>query len=393
MEVYVLDALLRRVTVVDKFESLIWTERFQAYGDFELVLFSTKETRSQFTAGVKLAINNSWRVMTVETIENKIDSDGKTTLIVKGRSLEAWLEDRVAMRAHVALVDEPKWVFPPMTPAAVANAMFKHICIDGQLDLWDKLPFYTPGNIFPPDTINAASTPIEHEQEPATLYKALVDLCTLYDLGFRIVREHDTSKLYFNVYSGNDRTTKQKVLQPVVFSPDLDNLQNTTELTSIETSKNVAYVVSPAGFKVVYPEGVDPQVEGFERRVLMVNASDVTDAEYPLPEEVDAALVKAGLAELNKHRSFKAFDGELDQFKGYKYGTHYQLGDMVEMRNTDGAANHMRVTEQIFVSDAEGERAYPTLAINLFIYPGSWISMASQMWVDMDIDEYWATMP
>jgi hypothetical protein len=48
MEVFILDSLLRRSQVVDKFESLIWTERFSEIGDFELDLKSTLEARGQF---------------------------------------------------------------------------------------------------------------------------------------------------------------------------------------------------------------------------------------------------------------------------------------------------------------------------------------------------------
>ena len=55
------------------------------------------------------------------------------------------------------------------------------------------------------------------------------------------------------------------------------------------------------------------------------------------------------------------------------------------MRNSDGITNQMRVTEQIFVSDIQGERAYPTLAIDRFITPGSWFAWDyNQTWVNAD---------
>ena len=74
----------------------------------------------------------------------------------------------------------------------------------------------------------------------------------------------------------------------------------------------------------------------------------------------------------------------------------YYLGDLVEMRNVDGIANQMRVTEQIFVSDKEGERIYPTLAINQFVSTGSWLSFApGRSWIDYDDDTttVWAILP
>jgi hypothetical protein len=56
----------------------------------------------------------------------------------------------------------------------------------------------------------------------------------------------------------------------------------------------------------------------------------------------------------------------------------------------------MRVTEQIFVHDKEGERAYPTLTLNQFINTGSWLSWeTSKKWIDYDADfaTVWASLP
>jgi hypothetical protein len=55
MEVYTLDSLLRRTTVVDVYQSLIWTERWIESGDFQLDIVSTPATRRLFAAGTKLA--------------------------------------------------------------------------------------------------------------------------------------------------------------------------------------------------------------------------------------------------------------------------------------------------------------------------------------------------
>jgi hypothetical protein len=174
-----------------------------------------------------------------------------------------------------------------------------------------------------------------------------------------------------------------------VFAPDLDNLQNTTELTTISGSKNVAYVFNAQGFEEVYAVGTDPEVAGFERRVLLVSADDIEGT--PTAEEISTYLIQKGKDELSKARSFSAFDGEISQDSNYTYGIDYELGDIVELRNVDGATNKMRVIEQIFVSDAEGERSYPTLAINLFITPGSWLAWDyNQVWEEVDPDLDWA---
>lgn len=390
MELYTLDPLLRRQDVIDRFESLIWAERFNAFGDFQLEIQSTPLTRRLLRADTLLAMNESYRVMRVESIEDSVDSDGRRMLSVKGRSMEALLFDRVAKESTSDLTTSPKWIITD-DPVAVAEKIFHDICVTGILNAGDVIPFIVEGSIMPVDTIAEPIDPITVELEPTTVYDAIEDICSVWNLGFRMLRNFDASQIYFDVYTGSDRTTSQTTLPPVIFTPELDNLQNTKSLTSIDKAKNVAYVYSPAGFQMVYALGVDPTVDGFERRVLPVNASDIT-SDNP---DVTGALIQRGNAELAKARTYQAFDGEISQHSQYKYGVHYNLGDVVEVRNTDGATNNMRVTEQIFVSDQEGERSYPTLTINVFINTGSWLSwMNNKVWLDLDADSTtWSEQP
>jgi hypothetical protein len=392
MEVYILDSLLRRVKVVDKFKSMLWTERFKGVGDFTLDCSSTQANRGLFKAGTNLAQNSSYRVMQVETVEDKVSADGEKLLQVTGRSLEKILDDRVARPNTNNTTTTPNWVFTGMTAKAIATQMFHDICVTGVVNTADIIEFIHEGTLFPADTIAAPTDSINWSVEPKSLLQALQDICDLYDMGYRLIRNFDTSQLWFDIYMGSDRTTGQTTLPAVIFSPDLDNLQNTTELTTIALEKNVALVISPVGTQLVYPDGVDPaSATGLNRRLLLVNATDLTNSGT---FAADAAA--RGKEELSKNRAVSAFDGEIDQRSRYKYGTHYNLGDLVEIRNQDGATNKMQVIEQIFVDDEQGERSYPTLQLNQFITAGSWASWDfNKHWVDYDLDttSVWSNQP
>lgn len=393
MEVYPLDPLLRRTEVIDDFESLIWTERFSKWGDFQLQTRPTAAARTLLAEGTKLASNRSLRVMVVETLTDAVTDSGKKVLTAKGRSIEKTMFDRSAVQKTAP----PPWILTGL-PAAVARQIFHDTCvvdmINGQPNT-DKIPFIHDDNlILPASTISEPIDPIRIELAPKDVYTAISDICEAWGLGFRILRNFDLSQLYFDIYAGSNRTTRQTDLNPVIFAPELDNLQNTSELRTIEDYKNVAYVYAQNGFLEVIASGVDPDVEGFERRVLTVDAtSEIT---LPSGPDLEAAMLQKGKEELSQHRSFQAFDGEIRQDSQYVYERDYYLGDVVEQRNTDGVANDMRVTEQIFVHDKEGERAYPTLTLNQFISTGSWLSWeTSKKWIDYDadFDTVWATLP
>lgn len=388
MEVYTLDSLLRRREVFDDFESLIWTERYLPWGDFELKMRPTPTARNLLKEGTLLATNKSLYIGEIENITDEVNENGVKVLTFKGRTIEKILEDRTAADSLGATAN---WEIAGL-PADVARYIFHEICVAGRLSEFDVIPFINEGPIVPESTIPEPIDPIIWSQPPQSAYKAIAELCAAWNLGFRILRNFDTSELYFDVYSGTDRTTRQTLMRPVIFSPELDNLQNTSELRTNEDAKNVANVFTPAGFLEVFALSVDPEIEGFERRVLTVVADDIA-ADNP---DWEAAALQRGKEELSKHRAFQAFDGEISQSSQYVYGRDYYLGDIVEQRNSTGVSNDMRVTEQIFVHDKEGERSYPTLTLNEFVNTGSWLSWeTSKKWIDYDddFDTVWASLP
>lgn len=385
MEVYILDDFLRRTAVVDLYESLIWTDRYADKGDFELVVPSLSQHRRLLVPGKQLALTDSDRVMTIETSDIKTDSEGRTLLTATGVSLEQMLEDRIATDGVSWMTESGKWVVPG-TPGNVCREIFKLICIDGALNIGDIIPFIQQGAYYPAGSIPETAQEFAFEIPIGTLYKAVQDICKMYDLGFRLVRAGDTSKLHFEIYTGDDRTTQQSVRTPVIFSPDLDNLQNVSEMMSIAGTKNMAYVFSKTSSLIVYGNDAGPDTAGFDRRVLHVDASDIDETD---PAILDALMYQKGAEALAAHRPLTAFDGEINQYSKYKYMRDYRLGDLVEMRNSDGATNHMRVTEQIFVSDAQGDRSYPTLTFNRLITPGSWDSWGNETWDGGDPDDVW----
>jgi hypothetical protein len=364
---------------------LIWTERWQQYGDFQLDIWSTYDTRSLLKPDTWLAMNRSNYVMRVDSVEDDLNDDGSRNLIVKGHSIEAIFDDRVSPRLS--------WT---AAPGGIARNMFHEACVVGVWDPGDAIPNIVEGTFMPASTILEAADPITIDYTgaapPPDLFDGMVtNVCAKYDLGFRILRDDSTGLLYFDIYAGSDRTTGQTTLAPVVFAPQLDNLQNTKELTDISKAKNVAYVIGPSGSgtTVVYADGVDPTISSFERRVMTVDASNMTSP-------TTAQLQQAGYEALAGARTNFLFDGEISQYSQYKYGSEYNLGDLVEQQNVDGVATDMRVTEQIFVQDDQGERSYPTLVSYIVINTGSWLSWNNnKAWFDLDTDttDVWSNQP
>jgi hypothetical protein len=402
MEVYILDSLYRRTEVVDKFESLIWTERWDDIGDFELHIPSSSSAKALFQPDVNLATNDSVRVMTVETVEDALDDEGRKMFKVKGRSIEKITEDRLLVDTYAGFSLLPYFTVNNEFPAMAMRRMFDAIFTVGTIHPNDVLPMYvTNETLFPQDNIAEPNTSVYQTIDADSLYAALRSYSQIYDLGWRLYRNYDNQQLFFNVYPGSNRTVRQAALPAVVFSPEMENLHNTTEFATTEKSKNVAYVFAdvrnspdPAddGFRFlnVYAPGTDASVSGADRRTTLVKAGSLDAA---VIGNVTDEMNRAGLDALAKARAFRAFDGEVVQYTGYKYGSDYYLGDLVTMQNADGYMNDMRVTEQILVSDVNGDRSYPTLSLRQFYTPGTWQNAGYRSWADAETTEYWNTAP
>lgn len=371
MEVYILNDSFQRDTVVDRFESCIWTERYSAFGDFQLVMHSTIQSRSLLQKGLRLAMNKSRRVMQIENVEDKDDSEGRSLLTVSGRSLESIMTKRSTRSATIlsggAITESWESVG---TPGAIARNLFDRFFRTNPDIVADRIPFIQSPTttLYPADTILEPTDSITAVIQNSQVYDRIKEICDAYGLGFRLYRGPDNLKLYFNVYAGSDRTSTQVTLPAVIFSPDLENLSNTSEFSSIEEEMNIAYVYGKDKTVVVYGAGVDPSISGFDRKVLTVQATDIVGT----TSTAIAALEQKGREELSKYKPLQALDGELPQTSRYVYDVDYSLGDLIELRNDEGSTQRMRVTEQIFVDDAQGERSYPTLAADVFITAGSW---------------------
>jgi hypothetical protein len=387
-EWYTLDSNMARAQVIEKFESFIWTERYSEYGDFQIVTKSTVASRTILQPGVMIAMKGSYYTMIIDTVVDKTDQNGVRNLTVTGKSFEWLLNDRVAMNLIADTTTNPAWVLTD-TPGNIIQTMFTDICVNGLLSAEDVIPQYVAGTLLPDGNIPAETETITVSATPNTLYTTIKTIADTYFLGFRMPRNGDTGHVYFEVYTGSDRTSDQLTLPPVIFDPGMDNLVQPSLLSSTAAIKTVAYVYAANGSAMVYAVGADATATGTGRRVLLVSSNNNSAA----GPDLDAALQNEGLAALANQRLVYTFDGQLPQSVPYVYGVDYFLGDLVEERNGTGYGNQLLVTEQIFSSDNTGEKSYPTLTIKQLITPGTWSAEpATEHWADEDPSVIWATL-
>jgi len=410
MEIFILDALLRPIDVVDEYVSFIWTERYADKGDFELVTISTPANLRRFVTDTMISIPDSKRIMRVNSIEEKDDEDNGVTLTVKGFDLSFMLQQRVIATKDLEGMLLATTYFSDSSPMDLMDHLVWLICVPTsgfQISPGDTIPFLndfvlTPGSLYPVSNIpNPTPGGFQWQQKIASLYSAIADLCKAYDLGFRLYKDPNSSKLYFEGYNGINRTSEQTDFPPVIFSSDMNNLQSTTEYRDNIAHYNVVVAVYeyPNPVEEDVPETLtihqivsDPDLAyssgGFDQKTKFISITQLPEG--MILADVPAYLTKLATEELNRATPVDVYDGEVDQNSSFVYERDYFLGDIVEVRGNNGGAAFMRVVEQIIKYDANGKSSYPSLLTKESITSGTWRSWKYDIdWVDMGSSEYW----
>lgn len=344
MEVYIVNSEFDKLTVLDEYESFIWTERYSSYGDFEISLPPGSKW-GWINPGSYIMQSETSKVMRVETREEQKNSDGLETTRISGRSLESILDDRAVFPNQSSTTN---WSSSgPM--GQIIKRLVDFICVDGlgysSLDIIPGL--YTVDETYNTDWIISSA-------KRQSLYSAIVEMCDSTNLGFSLTLQSSSPQFRFSVYEGTLR-------DGVIFSSSLENLTEERLILDWSSYKNTAYVWSKDGLRreIVVPKNGSVLRSGLDRKILHVDATDIDPASMNEATLV-GALQQRGKEELAKHRKTRAFDGKILPGSGFRYQAHYSLGDIITLKDRQGNEYEVRVTEYIWASDGEGMRSYPT---------------------------------
>lgn len=341
MELIVLNKEFERIQVIDTFESLIWTDRYYSYGDFELYTPMNVELLQYLQIGYYLYLRESEHMMIIMHIQTTTDLDDGDHLIVRGRSLESILERRIIKN------NWQKTTFEDVSIVEIIEKLVNEAFIE--TDEERKIPNLSLKKFEEQKFLDIKiSTEYEHDR----IYDVVQKLCEDNKLGFKITCTDDY-EFIFELYSGVDRSYAQTDNTYVVFSPQFDNIITSEYNDDTTEMRNVAYCVGKdEKNRKVIVVGDDT---GIDRRELYVDVSDVGNADAKATDK----LTEKGNEGLKTNKRVKEFDGEVDATSTFVYGVDFQMGDIVQVTDAYGLQGATYVTEMIFSQDDEGIKVYP----------------------------------
>lgn len=369
MEPFTLDRNFQKQSIVDNFESLIWTERYYGDSEIELVVPATQEMYQKLPLGTFIGLEESDEIMSLENLSIK-DGNIKFT----GISLLSWMNNRF-VRASAA--HEDRYWYIEGTPGYLLWQILFYMCVGtspyltGAISTGIANPqrFAIPGLGLRDYDNTGDSVKVGVPYGP--VYNAMQELATTYEVGMQILldRTDPSYPLQFRAYRGLDRTSNQTLNSGVRFSPEMDSFSDISEVQSKKDYKTNVYAFAPSN-----PEGLattpgvseetDPSYTGFDIRAELVFADDITTDQVGGSSANLVSILNSRAMDDRTNKKFvKAVDGEIVPDNQFKYGVHYNMGDVIEVQGNTGVVQDARVTEYIRSQDAEGEKAYPTVSM------------------------------
>lgn len=350
MEVLIMNEKFQQVCLIDAFESLIWTERYHGFGDFEIYTPANAELMKAVKQDYYAWLKDSDQVMIVEEVQISTEVETGGHLTISGRSLESILDRRIIWQQTILNGNLQNGIKKLITENVISPAIGDRK-ISGFIFQESKDPYVT-------------GLSIRAQYTGDNLYETIETICKAYNLGFQITL-NEQNQFVFMLYSGVDRSYDQSVNPYVIFSPKFENIINSNYLESKKTLKNVTLVAGE-------DEGTTRRTrivgagKDLDRRELYTDARDLqsetqdgklSDVEY------NAHLDQRGREKLSEYQITKSFEGQVESTQTFVYGKDFYKGDIVQIVNEYGIESKVRVIEIVRVQDTTGYETYPTFSV------------------------------
>lgn len=321
------DTTFDSIGEVNQYESLIWPDKFNGFGTFELWAPITDENSQYFKKGNILWCGGD-NAAVVEIVKSEIDENGTKTYNVKGRTLEMLLTTRIIWGTYNAVNKDASTAMYEIVNQNCVNPSNANRKIP-YLKLAEDLKF---------------GGKITYQKTGGEVYDSLSTIASTYDLGFNVLFRPKTKELIFEVVEGVDRTVEQSTNDPVEFSTELEDLLSSSYYTNDQDVKNVAFVQgegSGSSRKSVISGEADSK--GFGRRELYVDARDLQSTSVDengeeqnlSPAEYTQVLTQRGDDKLSECKTTETFEAQIRVFGDvqYEFGVDYKKGDKVTVRD------------------------------------------------------------
>ena len=393
-------------SVIDVYDSFVWTDVYCGASDFELKMPCSIARRYNINLGDYVQCFVSKKVMIVEgmTIDYN-QTDAMATY--KGRSLESILTRRVMRKMDLLKivpdeVDEGQWERAEIRSLwgsikyVLERTVVKNTESQSHAGLTSEPRGISLLGYLEPiiSNIDDQNTPYV-EFEGMTVYDYINSVLSYFGYGWEILfnpagvdgatnSDISNRKMLFRIYNGVKRTYNQVENERVIFSSEDDSTFKMSTSVDISSYGNSALVTGPHPVLAIQNEEEDPptteyvelvgvnfqteiynSVSGLDRYEIFVDATDISsmDNYYGKPCDEDYVIAQMRFKAIQAVRAMMGGTTEYSPSVDYdpykKYGEDYYIGDLVTVIDGFGNVNIVRVDSFSHSLDSNGYRGYP----------------------------------
>lgn len=357
---------------IDTYSSLIWCERFQEPGEFEVYLRADEDLMRYVQQNFLLVTRKDTTVaMVPDRLVLTTSADDGNYMTIRGSSAEGLMRRRIVMqKASFMRTSYPNAVY-------ILNYLIQEN-IGGH---W----YYQRDDSHTPNTLGAwlwcnviqkgndddgLTQAVDLQPYGQNLGSVIEQTCKACSMGFRLPFDPETGRLYYEFYAGKDRSLHQETLPAVVFSSQFNNLGNTEYVYDRSTMATFA-LVGGEGDGKDRKEGWRARWHrnyagvGLNARSIFVDAKSLSGNTKGIDgnaSKYQSLLNSTAFDALYAANETHDFSGEVTPGGQFRYRRDYFLGDTVSVENDSGIRGTAIVTGVTEVVDETGSKTVPTLS-------------------------------
>ena len=424
MDFRILDYEFTPIDTLDQYTSIIWTARFLEAGDFELYTPINQRLLTDIKIGYYLFCDEFYNVsqnrahlMIIETIEITSDPESGNTIKVTGRDLKSIMDRRIVWGQRMFYSkDSVETVISTLLDENAINPSDWskeyqdgdeeepiRVSVSGETRRIPNLVYEQTGYGYP-------SIDGDYQYNGETLYDVFVELLERFRLGWEILYDFSTKEFVFRLRPQVDHTYYQNERNPLIFSPEFENLKNSNYIESSVTEKNSGLITGEGDEYNAMYNTIGNDISGLNRREMHISASDVSrkpeegtyepvepkgdenpselswyeivDEEYVLTtdtivvedKEYYAYITEYGNKtylsllltkaenELAQNTYTQTYEGNAESSRGYEYMKDYDIGDICEVINEWGISSNVVISEVVLSINTNDISIIPTFA-------------------------------
>lgn len=376
MYYWLLDTDFNIVAGIDKFQSMIWTEKYYDIGDFELYLPATEESVKLYS---KAASNHYYIIRSEDADQTKVTYDNTGMLVPAASYMSIMIVEEVQTDLYVKNGN-----FIIVKGSQAKRILARRCAVESEIsgDAQTVLRELVNGNAIIPSDPDRKIPRLDlgKELEDAEIKMTVVNyalsgnyisdvcqsVCKENNLGWDIVLDYLHSKLLFVITKGKNRTQSQagdvsSWNSPVTFSIKNQNLVRTTYNLDYENYKNIAIVRKDYEEYNKTKKSVDLIENYVVTKSYKIDRRPVGLDRYEIYLKEDAATIETtndvinsgllydqmsykGRIELEKYKKKVEVSGEIEPNVTFQFGRHYHLGDLVTIKNEYNQSMEARIT-------------------------------------------------